>query len=154
MSEKPLRKLTRRDMLKLSGTVAAGAVLASCSSPTPEPTEEAKPEEPAEEVTEEPPARPRNRPPKPQPPSKMSRWQNRKPPRLLGMWSACTSCMSSPKIMSTNSRKRTLVSPSKWLMVRILPASSPCMLLARPRISTACRPPLCQRSWRVACCWT
>ena len=45
MSEKPLKKLTRRDMLKLSGTVAAGAVLASCSSPTPEPTEEAMPED-------------------------------------------------------------------------------------------------------------
>jgi len=61
MSEKPLKKLTRRDMLKLSGTVAAGAVLASCSSPTPEPTEEAMPEEPAAEeevVAEEPEAVP------------------------------------------------------------------------------------------------
>jgi multiple sugar transport system substrate-binding protein len=61
MSEKPLKKLTRRDMLKLSGTVAAGAVLASCSSPTPEPTEEAMPEEPAAEeevVAEEPEAMP------------------------------------------------------------------------------------------------
>ena len=45
MSEKPLKKLSRRDMLKLSGTAAAGALLASCASPTPEPTEEAMPEE-------------------------------------------------------------------------------------------------------------
>jgi multiple sugar transport system substrate-binding protein len=54
------KKITRRDMLKLSGTVAAGALLASCASPTPEPTEEPVVEEPAEEeeVVEEPEAMP------------------------------------------------------------------------------------------------
>lgn len=55
MSEKPIKKLTRRDMLKLSGTAAAGALLASCASPTPEPTEAPEVEE---EVMEEPEAKP------------------------------------------------------------------------------------------------
>ena len=51
-----MKKLARRDMLKISGTIAAGAVLAGCSSPIPEPTEEAMPEDNTEEeiVAEEP----------------------------------------------------------------------------------------------------
>lgn len=61
MTEKPLKKLSRRDALKLSGTVVAGAVLAGCATPTPEPTEAAV--EPtaapvAEVPTQEPVAKP------------------------------------------------------------------------------------------------
>ena len=58
MSEKPLRKITRRDMLKLTGSVGAGVLLASCA-PAATPTEEAAPEaEAEEEVAEEPEVKP------------------------------------------------------------------------------------------------
>ena len=52
------KKLTRREMLKLTGTLGAGAVLASCApaaTTEPEPETEAEPEE---EVVEEPEAQP------------------------------------------------------------------------------------------------
>lgn len=63
MDEKPLKKLSRRDMLKLSGTFFGGALLAGCApateapAPVVQPTE--KPAEPtAAPVTEAPVAKP------------------------------------------------------------------------------------------------
>jgi multiple sugar transport system substrate-binding protein len=65
MAEKPLKRLSRRDMLKLSGTLVGGALLVGCSpaapttqAPVAQPTE--KPAEPttAAPVTEEPVAQP------------------------------------------------------------------------------------------------
>src|SRR5688572_26218359 len=63
MDEKPLKRLSRRDMLRLSGTLVGGALLAACApateapAPVAEPTE--KPVEPtAAPVTEAPVAKP------------------------------------------------------------------------------------------------
>ena len=39
MTEKSSKKLSRRDVLKLSGTLFGGAILAGCATPTAEPTE-------------------------------------------------------------------------------------------------------------------
>ncbi len=62
MAEKPLKKISRRDLLKLSGTFVGGALLASCApAATPAPVEQAteKPAEPtAEPVKQEPTAAP------------------------------------------------------------------------------------------------
>ena len=57
MLAKP-KKLSRREMLKVTGTVAAGALLASCTTPEPEATEAPMEEGEAEEPMEEPEAAP------------------------------------------------------------------------------------------------
>jgi len=60
MTEKPLKKLSRRDILKLSGTVIGGALLAGCAPATEAPTEKPieKPAEPTAAPAEEPVAKP------------------------------------------------------------------------------------------------